>query len=261
MNAQVVTPVQGARWLAAGWRMFRAAPLGWLVLVFAYLMVTMLLSVLPLVGAAAVSLLVPAFSVGFMAASRAAAHRRPVELPMLFAGFRERLPAQLMLGCVYSAGFAAAIAGSALLDDGALLRVLFAPPRAPEDGARGDALLLGMLASAALYLPTLMMLWYAPVLVAWHAVHPAKALFYSLVAFWLNRRAFIVYALALALVLFLAMGAVVLLVALMPGEAPAFNARALVFPLALVILPTLFASYYASYQDVFGATGDASTPR
>ena len=259
MNARVVTPLQGARWLAAGWRMFRAAPLGWLVLVFAYLMATMLLSVFPLVGPAAVSLLVPAISVGFMAASRAAAHHRPVELPMLFAGFRERLPEQLVLGCVYTAGFAAAIAGSALVDHGALLRLLFSPPRALGEGAGGpgDALLLGMLASAALYLPTLMMLWFAPVLVAWHAVHPAKALFYSLVAFWLNRMAFIVYALALALVLLLAMGAVILLVSLMPGEAPALNARSLVFPLALVILPTLFASYYASYQDVFGAMGDA----
>ena len=249
--------MHGARWLAAGWRMFRAAPFGWLVLVFAYLMATMLLSVFPLVGPAAVSLLVPAISVGFMAASRAAAHHRPVELPMLFAGFRARLPAQLVLGCVYTAGFGAAIAGSALVDHGALLRVLFSPPRAPEAGSPGDALLLGMLASAVLYLPTLMMLWFAPVLVAWHAVHPAKALFYSLVAFWLNRMAFIVYALALALVLFLAMGAVILLVSLMPGEAPAFNARSLVFPLALVFLPTLFASYYASYQDVFGAMGDA----
>jgi hypothetical protein len=257
VNARVVTPLQGARWLAAGWRMFRAAPFGWLVLVFAYLMATMLLSVFPLVGPAAVSLLVPAISVGFMAASRAAAHHRPVELPMLFAGFRERLPAQLVLGCVYAAGFGAAIAGSALVDHGALLRMLFSPPRAPEDAGPGDQLLLGMLASAVLYLPTLMMLWFAPVLVAWHAVHPAKALFYSLVAFWLNRMAFIVYALALALVLLLAMGAMLLLVSLMPGEVPAFNARSLVFPLALVFLPTLFASYYASYQDVFGATGDA----
>jgi hypothetical protein len=42
----------------------------------------------------------------------------------------------------------------------------------------------------------------------------------------------------------------------MPGETPAFNARALVLPMALVILPTLFASYYASYQDVFGAAGE-----
>ena len=257
MNARVVTAVHGARWLAAGWRMFRAAPLGWLVLVFAYLMATMLMSVFPLVGPVAVSLLVPAFSVGFMAASRAAARRQAVELPMLFAGFRERLPQQLLLGCVYSAGFAAALAGSALVDDGALLGVLFSPPRAPAQGGPGDALLLGVLASAVLYLPTLMMLWFAPVLVAWHAVHPAKALFYSLVAFWLNRMAFIAYALALALVLFLAMGSVILLASLMPGAAPAFNPRALVFPLALVILPTLFASYYASYQDVFGATAEA----
>jgi len=256
MNARLVSPVQGARWLAAGWRMFRAAPLGWLVLVFAYLMATMLLSAFPLVGPAAVSVLMPAFSVGFMAASRAAARRQAVELPMLFAGFRERLPQQLVLGCVYAAGFAAALAGSSLLDDGALLGVLFSPQRVQAEGGPGDALLLGVLASALIYLPTMMMLWFAPVLVAWHAVHPAKALFYSLVAFWMNRTAFIAYALALALVLFLSMGSVVLLAALMPGEAPAFNPRSLVFPMALVILPTLFASYYASYQDVFGAAGE-----
>ena len=256
MNARLVSPMQGARWLAAGWRMFRAAPLGWLVLVFAYLMATMLLSAFPLVGPAAVSVLMPAFSVGFMAASRAAARRQAVELPMLFAGFRERLPQQLVLGCVYAAGFAAALAGSSLLDDGALLGVLFSPQRVQAEGGPGDALLLGVLASALIYLPTMMMLWFAPVLVAWHAVHPAKALFYSLVAFWMNRTAFIAYALALALVLFLSMGSVVLLAALMPGEAPAFNPRSLVFPMALVILPTLFASYYASYQDVFGAAGE-----
>jgi hypothetical protein len=257
MNARVASPAQGARWLAEGWRMFRVSPLGWLVLVFAYLMATMLLSVIPLVGPAAVSLLVPAISVGFMAASRAAARRQPVELPMLFAGFRERLPAQLVLGCVYSAGFAAAIAGSALVDDGALLQLLFDPARAQQEGAPRDALYLGMAASALIYLPTLMMLWFAPVLVAWHGVSPAKAVFYSLVAFWLNRSAFIAYALVLGLVLFLAMGSVVLLFSLMPGEAPALHPRSLVFPMALAALPTLFASYYASYRDVFGAPGEA----
>jgi hypothetical protein len=256
MRARVVAPARGARWLAAGWRMFRAAPLGWLVLVFAYLMATMLMSVFPVVGPAAVSVLVPAFSVGFMVASRAAARQQPVELTMLFAGFRERLPGQLVLGVVYSAGFAAAIAGSSLVDGGALLRVLFARGGAQEAGDPGDALLLGMLASAVLYLPTMMMLWFAPVLVAWHAVHPAKALFYSLVAFWLNRLAFIAYALVLGLGLFLAMGSVVLLVSLLPGEAPAFNPRSLVLPMALVLLPTLFASYYASYQDVFSVAED-----
>ena len=116
---------------------------------------------------------------------------------------------------------------------------------------------LGVLASALIYLPTLMMLWFAPVLVAWHALNPVKAVFYSLVAFWLNRLAFITYALVLALVLFVAMGSAVLLAAALPGDAAAFNPRGLVFPLALILLPTLFASYYATYQDVFGATGEA----
>lgn len=257
MNARVVAPAYGALWLAAGWRMFRASPLGWLVLVFAYLMATTLLSVFPLLGPAAVSLLVPAFSVGFMAASRAAARRQPVELQMLFAGFRERLPAQLVLGCVYSAGFAAALFGSALVDDGALLQLLFSPGREPEGGADRDQLLLGMAASAVLYLPTLMMLWFAPVLVAWHGLSPVKAVFYSLVAFWLNRLAFIAYAIVVALVLFVSMGSVILLAVLMPGESPVLNPRAFVFPMALIALPTLFASYFASYEDVFGVKEQA----
>lgn len=257
MNARVVTTVQGARWLAAGWRMFRVSPLGWLVLVFAYLMATMLLSAFPIVGQAAVPLLAPAISVGFMAASRAASRRQSVELPMLFAGFRERLPAQLALGVVYLLGFFAAVAGSALVDGGALLGVLSSQQSTTQDGGAGETLLPGMLAMAVLYLPTMMMLWFAPVLVAWHGVHPAKAVFYSLVAFWLNRTAFMAYALVLGLVLFLAMGSVVLLFALMPGEAPALNPRSLLFPMAFVILPTLFASYYASYQDVFGAPGES----
>jgi hypothetical protein len=237
-------------WVAEGWRMFRAAPLGWLLLVFAYLMGTMVVSFLPLIGPAVVSLLVPAISVGFMAAARASSRGQAVELPMLVAGFRERLPAQLVLGCVYGAGFAAALAGSALADGGALLGLLFAPAGTPPAAAPGNPL-AGMLAAVLIYLPTLMLLWFAPVLVAWHALAPGKALFYSAVAFWLNRRAFVVYALTPAASLFVIVGTATLLSAAL--EAPAASARSLVFPMALLVLPTLFASYYASYRDVFGA--------
>jgi hypothetical protein len=255
VKARVVAPARGAYWLAEGWRMFRAAPLGWLVLVFAYLMASMLVSVLPLVGPALVSILVPAISVGFMSASRAAARGQPVGLAMLFAGFRGRLPAQLALGAVYALGFFGAIAGSALFDDGALAGAVFSAP-GPREGAAdgGEGLLTGLLASAVLYVPTMMMLWFAPVLVAWHSITPAKAVFYSLVAFWLNLRAFIAYAFALGLVLFAAMGALFLLTLLIPSGAETANARSLVLPLALIVLPTLFASYFASYRDVFGGT-------
>lgn len=252
MNARVVLPSRGLAWLAEGWRMFRAAPFGWLVLVFAYLMGTMLLSAVRIVGPLAVAVLVPALSVGFMAASRAAWRRQPVELVMLAAGLRERLPAQLVLGAVYVVGFFGAIYGSALADGGALVLVLLgAAPAASEPGPDG-AMAAGMLLSVLLYLPTMMLLWFAPLLVAWHGVAPAQALFYSAVAFWLNLRAFLVYALGLAAAMFVIVGALTLLVALLPAGASAAGVQSALLPLALVLLPTLFASYYASYRDVFG---------
>ncbi|MGH8687775.1 MAG: BPSS1780 family membrane protein [Burkholderiales bacterium] len=249
MIARVVASVRGAQWLAEGWRLFRASPLGWLVMVFAYLMGTMLLSLLPLAGPVLVAIAVPALSVGFMAASRAASRRQPVELSMLFAGFRERTPAQLVLGAVYAIGFFGAIVGSSAADDGALMRLLFEPVQASP----GDDPLPGMLAAVVLYLPTMALLWFAPVLVAWHGFAPLKALFYSVMACWLNLGAFVVYAIALGLLLFAILGAATLVAVVGPAGASAAAERSLVFPLALVVMPTLFASYFASYRDVFAA--------
>jgi len=249
VNARVVQPSRGAAWLAEGWRMFRAAPFGWLMLVFTYLMGTMLLSALPLVGPLAMAVLMPALSVGFMSASRAAWRRQSVDLAMLAAGFRERVPSQLVLGAVYGLGFFAAIYGSALADGGTLVRALH---RSPDAGDAAGEFPVGLLFSVLLYLPTMMLLWFSPVLVAWHGVSPAKALFYSAVAFWLNLRAFIVYAIGLAVLLFVVAGVLTLLVSLLPERATAATVQSLVFPSALVVLPVLFASYYASYRDVFG---------
>ena len=96
MNAQRVSAGRGARWLAEGWRMFRASPLGWFVLVFGYWVAMTILSLVPVIGIGVAVALTPAVSVGFMAASRAAARGQPVELAMLAAGFRERLPAPIL---------------------------------------------------------------------------------------------------------------------------------------------------------------------
>jgi hypothetical protein len=253
MKARVVPFGRGVRWLAEGWRMFRVAPLGWLALVFGYIMATIMLSLVPIVGTAAASILVPVFSVGFMTASRAASHARPVELPMLFAGFRERLPGQLVLGVVYTLGLAAAVAGSALVDDGELLRWLTTPATTDAKAQISDEMLPGIAATAAFYAPTMMALWFAPPLVAWHSMAAPKALFYSFFACWLNWRAFIAYGLAVAFIAVVLPSLVLMLLAFATGGAVRVHPQALLFPLLLILLPTLFASYYASYRDVFEA--------
>lgn len=250
MQPRIVDTKRGAHWLADGWKMFRAAPLGWIAIVFAYWFLMTVVSILPLVGVAAASILVPAFSVGFMAAARSSAKRGLVEMALLFDGFRHYLRSQVILGVVYFACLGMVLAATTLADDGALAGWMLTGRRPAEEVLRSDAFLSALALAAALYMPVLMMFWFAPPLAAWHATAPAKALFFSFFACLLNWRAFLAYGavtLAVALVLPFAVLSVVALASLQ------IAALSLVFPLLLVLLPTLFASFYASYRDVFAA--------
>lgn len=238
MQARVVHPLRGASWLLAGWRLFCAAPLGWLAVVFAYWVSMMLVSLLPF-GVAAAPVLVPAFSVGFMAAARAAARGGRVELAQLFDGFRRAPAPQLALGVLYLACLAVLLGASWLLDDGAVAQAMRAP------GAELQPEMRGTLAVVMLsYVPVIMAFWFAPVLVAWHAVGVAKSVFFSFVACLVNWRAFLVYG-ALTL---LAPALALLALAHALGVAAL---RAIALPLVLFALPTLLASFYASYRDIF----------
>jgi hypothetical protein len=252
MQARIVQTPQGVRWLADGWRLFRAAPLGWLALVFAYWLIMTLVSVVPLVGVAAASVLVPAFSVGFMAAARAAARRGPLELALLFDGFRHHLRSQIVLGVVYFACLGLVLAATALADEGALAGWMLAGKRPEDEVLQSDEFLAALACAAALYAPVLMMFWFAPPLAAWHGVGPAKALFFSFFACLMNWRAFLAYGAVTALIALALPLAALSALMLFSGGALKLTVMSLVFPLLIVLLPTLFASFYASYRDIFG---------
>jgi hypothetical protein len=95
------------------------------------------------------------------------------------------------------------------------------------------------------------MFWFAPPLAAWHATGPAKALFFSFFAFLINWRAFLAYGAVAALAMVAFPLAAVSLILMLSGGAE-LKLAALVLPLVVLLLPTLFASFYASYRDVFG---------
>lgn len=251
-QAQIVAASRGVGWLAQGWRLFRVAPLGWLLLVFSYWFLMTLVSVLPTVGVAVACVLVPPFSVGFMAASRAAERGGPVELGLLFAGFRSNVQMQLTLGGIYLLSLAGLLAATALADGGTLARWMLAGQRPDEALVRTDGFLLALICAAGFYLPVMMSFWFAPVLVAWHNVGAAKALFFSLFACLMNWRAFLAYGLAAGLMTLVVPLVVLSTLALLLQGAGRTSVVSLVFPLVIVLLPILFASFYASYRDVFG---------
>lgn len=251
MQARIVASVNGLRWLAEGWRIFRAAPIGWFALVFAYWLLMTLVSVVPFVGVAIASVLVPPLSLGFMAAARAASHGARIELTQLFEGFRHERRTMLVLGAVYLACLAAVLGGTAIADDGGFARWMLTGQRPADEALQSDEFLGVLSLAAVLYTPVMMMFWFAPPLAAWHSSGAAKALFFSFFACLMNWRAFLVYGAMSALIMlvlpFLALGGALLL----SGGTMKLPVMGLAFPLLMIMLPTLFASFYASYRDVF----------
>ena len=251
VQARQIQGSRGWRWLAEGWKIFRTSSLKWLSLVFGYWMLMTVVSVIPFVGVVAVLVLVPGFSVAFMAASRAAERGEPIELSLLFAGFRENVRSQLLLGAVYLVSIFLLLSASMLADDGALARWMVTGARPTPEVLQSDAFLQALMIAATLYLPVMMLFWFAPTLVAWHAMPVAKALFFSLFACLMNWRAFTVYGMASALVLFVVPFIALFALMLLSGGALRPAAMAVMFPFVLSLMPTLFASFYASYRDIF----------
>ncbi len=250
MQARIVPAAHGARWLVEGWRIFRAAPFGWLATVLVYLMLTNLIAVLPVLGVPVALALVQPLSFGLMAAAQDAAAGQAVRLPALFSGFRQRARTQLALGALYALCSLAVYGAMSLADTGGTLRQLLSG--ASDVQVEAAELVLPLAAALLAYTPVMMAFWFAPPLAGWQSMGAAKSLFFSFAACALNWRPFLAYGAAAAALLlvvpFLALS--VLLLVLDGGAKP--TAMGLLFPLLVVLLPTFFASFYASYRDIFG---------
>ncbi len=260
MQARLIPSSRGWRWLPEGWRLFRAAPVKWLVLVFAYWMLMTTVSIVPFVGVVAVLVLVPGCSIAFMAGSRAAERGEPLEVSLIVSGFRDNLRGELVLGAVYFASMLLLLLASTIADDGALARWMVTGARPDADVVQSDGFLGALIIAAGFYMPVMMSFWFAPTLVAWHRMPAGKALFYSLFACLMNWRAFLAYGVASALVLFVLPFAALFVLMLVSGGAVRPGAMALLFPFVLSMMPMLFASFYASYRDIFAEEGAAEDP-
>ena len=142
-------------------------------------------------------------------------------------------------------------AASALADGGMFLQTMIGSYKpGPEELASGEFLAAAQIA-LILMAPVIMAWWYAPVLVAWHGFSAGKALFFSLFACLRNWRAFFAYT-ACALFFGGILPGILLgvLVAIVPGAASVASTL-FMLPLMFVLAPTLVASFYVSYRDVF----------
>jgi MFS family permease len=231
---------------------FARQPLALTGLFFMYMAGGLILSQLPFVGVILSGMLVPAATLGLMAATAEAARGRfpmPSVLLSAFRAGRQRARAMLMLGALYAAGsMLAYLIGTLLTGDPAASSGSDA--QAPQLDPRAMLVLV-------LHTPLVILFWHAPALVHWHGVPPAKSLFFSAVACLRNMGALLTYGIAWVAV-FLTVGFVLSTVGMMLGGVGV--ARGVMMPTVLLLAAMFSTSVYFTFRDSFLATPDEEAP-
>jgi hypothetical protein len=247
MQARQLPLHRGWSWLKEGLLLWRRNPALMTFLAFGYLLTLVVISIFPLIGQPIASLLMPVLSLGVLNGCRAIADGRKVGPDVLFSGFKANVAALITIGGIYLIASLLALASTMLADGGTLLKVMTGG-RLDEATAQEPGFMLALLLAVLLSTPVMMAYWFAPVLAGWWKVPPAKALFFSFYACLRNWRPFLAYAIALML-----FGAVLPGIAIgVVGLVMPLAATVLTFLVPLVLVPTIFASFFINARDVFG---------
>ena len=252
MKLNIVPARTGIEWMKLGVKTFLKQPLALTGLFFMYMAVVLVISQLPLVGPVLGAMLVPAATLGLMAATAEAAGGRfplPTVLVSAFRAGKQRARAMLVLGVIYTVGsLLATLLGGLLGGDPTPV-----PATAPAD-AQAPQMDPRMLWVLLFHMPLVILFWHAPALVHWHGVSPVKSLFFSAVACLRNFGAMFMYGLAW-LGVFLVVGFALSTVGMMLGGVAV--ARSVMMPTVLILVAMFSTSLYFTFRDSFRAEDDA----
>ncbi len=260
MKLNIVPASMGFQWVKLGVKTFLKQPLALAGLFFMFMAVMSVLSMVPLIGNLVALALLPAATLGLMAATKEATKGKfpmPSILITAFRASQHQVKAMLILGAVYALGFLGVMGFSALFDDGKFAQLYLVGGSLTRETVMTPDFQTAMWASMALYLPLSMLFWHAPALVHWHQMAPLKSLFFSFTACARNFGAYVVFGLSWMGV-FMGVGVVMTTVAALIGGATA--AGSVMFPAALLLAAMFFTSIYFTFESTFESIAPTDTP-
>ncbi len=259
MQLNIVPARTGLNWARQGIRTFWRQPLAMSGLFFLLMAVVSLVSTVPVIGGALALVLLPALTLGMMAATEVAEDKRFPLPGVLFVAFKPGAQRQgmLQLGAWYAVGFLIIMGASTLADGGTFALVYLTGANMSPEVVNSASFQAALWVSMVLYIPLAMMFWHAPALVHWQGVAPLKSLFFSFVACARNLRAFMVYV-AVWFGLFIAAATLAMLVTSMMGDPSLL--MAILMPAGLMVAAMFFASMVYSVRDCFRISDDAHAP-
>jgi len=260
MKLKLVPARTGAAWVKLGMQTFFKQPLAMAGLFFMFMALMSVATMVPFVGLPVAMTLLPAVTLGLMAASREATLGKfPMPL-ILLSGFRAgpvKVRAMLILGAMYATGFMCAIGLSYLMDGGGFAR-MYLGGLAPSAEMMASGEFQGaMWVFIGLHLPVSLMFWHAPALVFWQGLPPVKSMFFSIVACFRNFWALTVFAGLWMAVMVMTVLGVTALAALL--DTPGLAAT-LLFPALLLVAAMFFTSLFFTYRDSFEDPVPSSVP-
>ena len=194
----------GAAWWGESWRIFCAAPAAWLGILVVFVVVSIALVLVPIVGSLVHTVLTPVFAGGAMLGCHALARGEPLRIGHLFEGFqRGRFAPLCILGLIWLAilvVIAIVMVATIFLTLGASgLAALMDFSGTSIDYAAlasaGMAVFIVGLVALAITVLVAMAYWFAPALVVLNGEPPVAALQKSVAASSRNIGAFLLYGL------------------------------------------------------------------
>jgi hypothetical protein len=246
MDARRLPARHGALWLLAGFALFRRQPPLMTAITFGYLLTVIVVNLIPKVGPFLLPLLLPALTVILANGCRAIERGTPFGGDTLIASISTQRVGLMRLGGLHLVGSSLLVVGVYALGEPIDISDGIDPAEAMQ--LASDLAVIFLLAS-----PLLMAFWFAPLLTAWNGVSAGKSLFFSFIASWRNWRAFTIYGLALILVGAMLPGLILVIAGLISAELVTILSVMLRMLLIFVLAPTMVASVYLSYRDVFEA--------
>ena len=225
---------RGIAWWTEAWALFVKNAGMWIVLALVFLVIFIVLSVIPLLGSIAASLLTPVLVGGWMLAARKVEAGGKLEVGDLFAGFQDKLTPLLVLGALLLAASLVIFFAVGALGFGAVMGLAMGSSQQSAGGVMAAlgagfaALVVGLVLGSLVA----MAFWFAPALVVFRNMAPVDAAKASFAANLKNLLAFLVF------------GAVYLVAAIVAS---------IPFGLGwIVLIPVSLLAVYVSSKDVFG---------
>lgn len=243
MEARVVAAGRGWQWLVEGFGLFRKSPAMWIALTVMLVLLWVASLLIPVLGPLLFNLLSPLLFAGLMIGCRALENGEPLNVTHLLAGFKQQAAPLVTVGGVYLVGTVIVVGSVMVIAGGSMPPAVLPKPGTDIETLRAAArsMALAFAVGAAVYLPLLMLIWFAPLLVVFNGLAPVIAMKLSFTACVRNMLPFVVYGAAIVLLW---------LVLSLPAVLGAIGGL-LVIALLVASIPVLICSIYTSYKDIF----------